>query len=635
MSLRDALQYKAVQLGRMSVEMTTAAASGHPSTSLSLAHVATVLMYRVMRWDPQNPWDLRADRLVLSEGHAVPIIYAACIDLGVKVGRDRATARSLAAAEVADLRKADSVLDGHPNPHLGFPFFDSATGSLGQGLSAGAGVALAARMRGTKRRVFVVCGDGEMREGQVAEAIDFVKDQGIVNLTLVINCNDIAQSGHVSPQQSVDVLEKKLKAAGWSVRVVDGHDVEALEPALARSSRSKPQAVLCRTVKGWGVKGLQGLGVHGKALDAEQTRAAMAELALPPAPAELAELIPPKPRGGKVKASPEIVPLGTPDFSEAMKKGRLSTRKAYGLALRDLGRASPQVVALDADVSNSTFSEYFGHEFPARFVECKIAEQNMVSVGVGLAAGGLVPFANSFGKFLVRAYDQLEMAAISGANLKLAGSHSGVTLAADGPSQMALVDVPLLRALSHAKLCDGRPMARLLLPSDAVCAYRCVDLAARTEGLVYIRTLRPDMPLLYKLDEAFEWGGAKVLREGGDLTIVGSCYTVHMALAAAEKLSGEGIACSVVDCYSLPLEDERVLGIVRDPAQKMLVIDDSYVGSVGSELAELAAAARGARVVTMAVAETPKSAREPEEVLEQVGLGMKAVLEQARQLAGK
>jgi transketolase len=635
MAIREALEYKAIQIGRMAVEMTTAAGSGHPSTSLSLAHVTATLLYRVMRWNPENPWDLRSDRLVLSEGHAVPVVYSALIDMGVKVGRDAASARALTAAEVGDLRKADSVLDGHPNPHLGFPFFDAATGSLGQGLSAGAGVALAARMRGTKRRVFVVCGDGEMREGQVSEAIDFIVDQNITNLMLIVNCNDIAQSGHVSPQQSVAVLEKKLKAAGWGVRVVDGHNVAELEPALSRTSKTKPQAVLCRTVKGWGVKGLQGLGVHGKPLDAAQTQAALAELVLPAAPAELSALVPGRPRGGKVKKQPAIVPLGTPDFSSVMKKGVLSTRKAYGVALKDLGKANPQVVALDADVSNSTFSEYFGHEFPDRFVEGKIAEQNMVSVGAGMAAGGLVPFANSFGKFLVRAYDQIEMAAISGANLKLAGSHSGVTLAADGPSQMALVDVPFLRALSHARLCDGRPMARLLLPSDAVCAYRCVDMAARTEGLVYIRTLRPDMPLLYKLDEQFEWGGAKVLREGRDLTIVGSCYTTHMALAAADKLAGEGIQCGVVDCYSLPLDDDKVLGLVRDAKRTILVLDDSYVGSVGSELAEISSAASGARVSVMTVVETPKSAREPDEVLTQVGLGTTAVLARARYLVGK
>ena len=633
MSIKDALEYKAIELGRLSVQMTSDAGSGHPSTALSLAHITSVLMYRVMRWDPRNPWDDRADRLVLSEGHAVPIVYAACIDLGVKVGRDVASARSLTPADAGDLRKAGSVLDGHPNPYLGFPFFDSATGSLGQGLSVGAGIALAAKLAGTRRRVFVICGDGEMREGQITEAIDFVKDHNPGNLVLVVNCNGIAQSDYVSEQQSAAVTAKKLKAAGWAVREVDGHDVTALEKALGRIPKAKPLAVVCRTEKGWGVSSLKGLGVHGKALSPEATRAAIDEMALPARPEELDGLTPPAPRGRKPKKQSKWVPLGPPDFSAVATGGKLSTRKAYGIALREFGKVNPRVVALDADVSNSTFSAYFREEIPERFIECKIAEQNMVSVAGGMAAGGLLPFANSFGKFLVRAYDQLEMGAIGGLNMKLAGSHSGVTLAADGPSQMALVDVPFLRALSHATLCDGRPMARLLLPADAMCAYRSVELAARCEGLVYIRTLRPDMPILYGPDESFDFGGAKVLREGGDLTLVGSCYTVHTALEVAERLSAEGVDCAVVDCYSLPLADERVLAMVRAPGRTMLVIDDSYIGSVGSELAELSAASRGARVVTMAVAEVPRSARKPDEVLRQVGLGTEAILARARLLA--
>lgn len=632
MSLREALEYKAIQLGRMAVEMTGDAGSGHPSTALSLAHVTAVLMYRVMRWDPEDPWDMRADRLVLSEGHAVPIIYAACIDLGMKVGRDRKSARPLTAKEVHDLRKADSILDGHPNPYLGFPLFDSATGSLGQGLSGGAGLALAAKMLGTRRRVFVVCGDGEMREGQIAEAVDFASDHCPGNLTMVVNCNGQGQSDHVSPEQSAETLSRKLKAAGWTVRTVDGHDVEALEKAIGRVTRAKPLAVLCRTVKGWGVPALKSVDSHGKALSAADTQQALLELSLPAPPPEVDQLAPSKPRGRKVKPEPDLVPLDPPDFSGAATNGRLATRKAYGVGLRELGRKNPRVVALDADVKGSTFSVYFEKEFAGRFFECKIGEQNMVSVAGGMAAGGLLPFANSFGKFLVRAYDQIEMAAIGGLNIKLAGSHSGVTLAADGPSQMALADVPFLRALSHARLCDGRPMMVVLMPADAVCAYRCVELAARHAGPVYIRTVRPDMPILYDADEKFAIGGAKMLRQGDDLTLVGSCYTVHMALETAETLAAEGVGCRVVDCYSLPVTDQRLLALVRDPGQKMLVLDDSYAGAVGSELAEVAAESRGARVVVMNVRHTPKSAREPAEVLSQVGLGAEAILARARQL---
>jgi len=634
MSTAEALKYKAIQLGRLAVQMTSEAASGHPSTALSLAHITAVLMYRAMRWNPQDPWDLRADRLVLSEGHAVPIIYAACIDLGVMVGGDKRSGRPLLPEDVHDLRKAGSLLDGHPNPHLGFPLFDAATGSLGQGLSAGAGVALAAKLMGTKRRVFVICGDGEMREGQTAEAADFLKDHNPGNLALIVNCNGQGQADYVSEQQSADVLVKKLKAAGWAVRDVNGHDVEALDSALKTIPKARPLAVICRTVKGWGVKALQTVGAHGKALSEEQTQAAIDELALPPRPADLDDLVPQPPRGKKVAPVPAVASLDPPDFSEVAKDGRLATRKAYGIGLREFGRKNPAVVVLDGDVSNSTFARYFAETLPERFFECKIAEQNMVSVAGGMAAGGLLPFANSFGKFLVRAYDQIEMAAISGHNLKLAGSHSGVTLAADGPSQMALVDVPFLRAMCHARLCDGQPMAVLLMPADAVCAYRCVELAARHQGLAYIRTLRLDMPAIYGPDDEFTIGGAKVLREGADLMLVGSCHTVHLALEAADTLRAEGIRCGVVDCYSLPLADERLLAMTRDRNRKLLVLDDSYVGSVGSELAEVSAASQGARVAVLAARQAPKSARKPEEVLRQVGLGTDDILAAARNLAG-
>ncbi len=632
MNMREALEYKAIEIGRMAVEMTADAGSGHPSTALSLAHITSVLMYQVMRWDPKDPWDLRADRLVLSEGHAVPIVYSACIDLGVMVGRDLKSARPLGREEIHDLRKSESLLDGHPNPKLGFPFFDSATGSLGQGLSVGAGLALAARHLATKRRIYVVCGDGEMREGQISEAIDFISDHNPGNICLVVNCNGMGQSDYVSRQQSPEVIAKRLKAVGWAVRLVDGHDVEALKSALDRLPRNKPLAVLARTVKGWHVPSLSAVDAHGKALSAEDTRTALEQLPLPEKPQEVETLYPPRPRGRKVKLPKRLEPMAAPDFSAALKNGKLATRKAYGIGLKALGEANPNIMVLDADVRGSTFADMFAKAFPERFVECKIGEQNMVSAAAGMAAGGVMPWANTFGKFFVRAYDQVEMAAISGVNIKLAGSHSGVTLAADGPSQMAIVDLPFMRCFCHARLSDGQIMGVMLMPADAMCAYRCVELAARHQGLAYIRTLRPELPLLYDAAETFEIGGAKMLRQGPHLTIVGSCYTTHMALKAADQLATEDIGCTVIDCYSLPVTDQKVLALARDPGQRMLVLDDSYTGGVGSELAEVAAAWQGARVVTMAVATAPKSAREPEEVLEQVGLGLDDILTRAREM---
>jgi len=445
-----------------------------------------------MRYDLANPWNPHSDRLVLSEGHAVPIVYAAYADLGGVVGTDPSDARKLTLDDLMGLREIESVLDGHPNPAVGFPFFDAATGSLGQGISVAGGLGLAARLDGSDRTVYVLCGDGESREGQIWEALDFIADHCLANVRIIFNCNGMGQSDYVSPQQSPEVLARKIEAYGLHPVTIDGHDPEAISKALSLDPPDgKPVAVVAKTVKGWGVPELQVVGYHGKPLSAEAAEKALQDLALPPAPPDI-DLCPAMPKGEIPKADRGPIRMPDPDFAalasdqkklaDSVAKGELATRHAYGLTLRALGEASERIVALDGDVSNSTFSRFFAERFPDRFFECRIAEQNMCSMAAGLAAAGKVPFANSFAKFLVRAYDQIEMAAYTCANLKLVGSHSGVTLAS--------VTTP-----------KGQSGAVVLNPCDAVSAYKLAVAMANYEGLAYMRTLRSATSFVYEPGE--------------------------------------------------------------------------------------------------------------------------------------
>jgi transketolase len=418
----------------------------------------------------------------------------------------------------------------------------------------------------------------------------------------------------------------------------------AIRKALAaKPPKGKPIVIIAKTVKGWGVSLMQQVGFHGKPLSRDEMAQAMIELKLPDERPDM-ELCPPMPKG-EIPAR-EHGPISMPDpdlqkliegtkFGATLAKGKLATRQAYGLALRALGRASKRVVALDGDVSNSTFSEIFGHESPDRFVECRIGEQNMVSVAAGLAAGGKIPFANSFAKFIVRAYDQVEMAANSCANVKLVGSHSGISLAADGPSQMGVVDPAFFGALASVRSPKGRPGAICLNPSDAVSTYKLVCLMANYDGLCYMRTLRPEMPILYKPEEAFHLIGQKVLARGKDVTLVAWGYTVHECRKALEALKAEGIECGLVDAYSLPLADDFLDAVGAAAGSTLLVVEDNYAGGIGSAVAVAAGRWPGLRVETMTPERMPKSGRSPDDVMKFCGIDCGAIGRRVKALLGK
>ncbi len=637
------LDRKVISLSKQIVNMCTAAGSGHPSSALSLVHLTTALMYRVMRYDPKNPWNTGSDRLVLSEGHAVPVLYAAYCDLGGVAGTPTRPVELTFEAALT-LRDNDSLLDGHPNPAIGFGFFDAATGSLGQGLSVAAGLAAAARLDGSDKKIYCICGDGESREGQVWEALDFIVDHKLTAVRAIFNCNGQAQSDYVSPQQSAEALAGKLGAFGFDVRVIDGHNWEDIFAALTAEAADKPLAIVAKTVKGWGVAELQKHTYHGKPLAEAQLSAAMAdldakaaELGVADAPdAPAVELTAPaavtRPGDGPVSAGDFAEALAACGFDKALEARKLATRRAYGVALAALG-ADPRVVAMDGDVKNSTFADLFAKAHPDRYFEARIAEQNMISAACGLAASGRIPFVSSFAKFLVRGYDQLEMAVITNANIKLCGSHAGVSLAADGPSQMGLPDLAFMRSFAHSRRVDGLPAIQVFCPSDAISAFKLTELMANTPGTCYMRTHRPDVDFIYDQAEQFTLGGFKHLVDGEDIVIVASGYMVHVARKALPLLEEAGLSASLIDAYSIPLATDEILRIGDDCRGQILVVEDNYIGGFADEIASAAAASDlGVAVKALYVQSVPKSAKTPDDILRQVRLSPEDIAAAAQEM---
>lgn len=647
MSFEAAVHAQAIELDRLALEMTAAAGSGHPSSAMSLGHLVTVLMFSTMRWSPDYPDYPTSDRLVLSEGHAVPIVYAACAKLGVSIGKDPENRRKMTVDDAMRLREAGSEIDGHPNPMEGFPFFDAATGSLGQGLSVAAGLALAARLDGLDKRVYCIVGDGEAREGQVTEAIDFIIDHKLANVLPIFNCNGYGQADRVSDQQSPKKVKARLEAAGFAVREIDGHSPAQIKTALdefcAKSAGKDPMAIIATTIKGWGATVLHGNGWHGRPPTGDTLAKALAELderrielTSSLVSSDSFEIQPPaeaKPRDNK---SAEMVALGdfvkTIDMTSALQTGKMATRRAYGIALRALGQQNDRVVVLDADVSNSTFADLFKKDsaLASRFVECKIAEQNMYSAAAGMSAGGKVPFCSTFAKFVTRGYDQIEMAINGGANIKIIGSHAGVTLAADGPSQMSLPDIGWFRGFTTMRDHRGNPGVYILQPSDAYAAYALTHAMAEYEGVCYMRTLRADTEFIYSDQTAFNLGGFETLAEGRDILLCAAGYMVHEANKALDLLDKAGISATLVDLYSIPFDTDALLDIANQNNGQIITIEDNYGGGIGAAVAEaLTGSGDAFTLKQMHVRRIPKSAKTPEEVLKMCQISASDIVAEA------
>jgi transketolase len=609
-----ALKNIATRLRIHSVESTTAAGSGHPSSCCSSAEIVAVAFFADMRFDPLDPHRADNDRFILSKGHAAPILYAAWAESGAF---DR--------ARLLTLRKLDSDLEGHPTPRL--PFVDVATGSLGQGICAAVGMALNARRIHSTYRTYALLGDGESAEGSVFEAATVGSFHRLDNLCAIIDVNGLGQSRPTMLDHDLRALSARWTASGWNAIEVDGHDVAALMTAFetARRTSGRPSVLLARTVKGKGVSIMEGKeGWHGKALSAEQLTAALVELKRQfvdggsmdgPSPLQVhrPDGPPPSEQAGKPVAGPTY------------KAGELvATREAYGTALAKLGDADPRVVALDADVKNSTFSERFEKAHPDRFYQNFIAEQVMLGASMGLAGRGAIAFPSTFAAFLSRAYDFIRMTAISNLNVKIAGSHCGVSIGDDGPSQMGLEDLAMMRA---------QPNMTVLYPCDAVSAERLLSLAAQHPGPAYVRTSRPKTPVIYTDDDDFHIGGLHVLRESPDdvVTVVAAGVTVFEALSAYDELSRSGVRIRVIDLYSVqPLDRDALIRAARSTHDSIITVEDHYAaGGIGDAVSE-AVDETGMTVRRLAVREIPRSGK-PEELLERFGISARHIVNAVRE----
>jgi transketolase len=602
-----ALARMAQTLRRISLETTSEAGSGHPTTAMSAAEIAAVLFFDEMRWDPRDPSGDRADVFVLSKGHAAPLLWAVLHQAGA-ISEDPMT-----------LRRHDSVLEGHPTPLV--PWVRVATGSLGQGLCAAGGMAWARTLDGHPGRVYALLGDGEMAEGAVWEAAEFCSYNTLDNLCAIVDVNRLGQSGPTMYGHDIDVYRRRFEAFGWAAVVVDGHDVAAVKDAFARArdTKGKPFAVLARTLKGKGVSFLEDKeGWHGKPVKkGEELQRALAELGDTTTTLKVEPRLYDAPARRRETGSVAL----TPEYTKGQE---VATREAYGTALAKLAKSSPAVVALDGDTKNSTFSERFKAVAPERFAEAFIAEQNMVGAALGMSTEGKIPFASTFAAFLSRAFDFIRMAVYSRPkHLVIVGSHAGVSIGEDGASQMALEDLAMMRGLIASTV---------LYPSDAVSAERAVETAAQTPGLVYIRTSRPKTAVLYDNAERFPLGGSKTLRSSAKdaVTVVAAGVTLHEALAAADRLGKEGIAVRVVDLYSIkPLDGDTLLRAARETRGIITVEDHGVNGGIGEAVA--AVVAGQTRVEILGVREIPRSGK-PGELLEVHGISSKAIEQAVRRL---
>jgi transketolase len=598
------------QLRVDSIRAAAVTKSGHPTSSMSAADLMAVLLAEYLHYDFDRPDDPRNDHLVFSKGHASPLMYSLYKAAG-----------AITDEELLTFRLFGSRLQGHPTPAI--PWVDVATGSLGQGLPYGVGIALAGKkLDRLPYRVWVLHGDSEVAEGSVWEAFEHASFYGLDNLTVILDVNRLGQRGETMHGWDLDSYAERARAFGWHAIEIDGHDVEAIDRAYAEavSKEGLPTVIVARTLKGKGVKEVEDKGGwHGKALDHPEE--AIAEL------------------GGERNivvdvAKPDI--KGEPHRFEASGSLELprweigeevATRRAYGDALAALGSARGDVVALDGEVSNSTYAEIFEEAHPERYFEMYIAEQQMVAAAVGLQVRNWVPFASTFAAFFTRAYDFIRMAAISQANIRLCGSHAGVSIGEDGPSQMALEDLAMMRAVHGSTV---------LYPCDANQTAQLVAQMADREGIVFLRTTRAATPVVYRSGDDFPIGGSRVLREGDDVAIVAAGITLHESLKAADRLIAEGIDARVIDLYSVkPVDAETLRAAAEATGGRILTVEDHWAeGGIGDAVLEaLSDGEAPARVVRLAVREMPGSGK-PAELLAAAGIDAAHIAEAARTLVG-
>lgn len=587
---------------------TTNAGSGHPTSSLSATDLMTVLFFGgTFRYDPSRPDHPNNDRILFSKGHASPLYYALW-----------AAAGKLSKQDLLTYRKFGSPLEGHPTP--AFRFVDAATGSLGQGLSIGVGMALNAKyLDELPYRTYVLLGDSEMSEGSQWEALQIAARYELDNLVGIVDVNRLGQRGETMYGWNLEAYENRIRPFGWKTITIDGHSFEEIQSAYSEAAKSRgPVMILAKTVKGKGVSFVENKnGFHGKALSEDDLQKALEELG------EVDETL-----RGEISTPEDATPLareavsvGAMDYSG---EKAVATRNAYGNALNRIYPRLPQIVSLDGEVSNSTRAEFFKESHPGRFFEMYVAEQNMAGASVGLASRGKIPFASTFSAFWTRAFDQIRMSAYSNANIKFVGSHAGVSIGEDGPSQMGLEDLAMFRTLLDSVV---------LYPADAVSTEKLVEEAAVHRGIVYLRTTRMGTPIVYDPSEGFPIGGSKVLHESeSDVATVIACgVTLHEALAAWKTLSDEGVRIRVIDLYSIKPVDVETLKRASAETDHLITVEDHYAQGGVADAVREALTLEGVPVHSLAVTKRPKSGK-PQELLDFEQISRTAIVEKIREL---
>ena len=614
MEKQNELQQKAKLIRKWALVSTTEAASGHPTSCLSAADLAAVLFDKYFTYDLANPLNLYNDRFVLSKGHAAPLLYTL---FGM--------AGAYPLEELKTLRKFGSRFEGHPVPK--FPYTEAATGSLGQGLSVGAGLAWLAKRENLPFKTFVLTGDGELAEGQVWEAANFASHEKLDNLIAILDINRLAQSQETMFGHDISKYVDRFQGFGFEVISIDGHNLDEIDHAFqaaTQSANGKPHAIIARTYKGKGISFLENKeNWHGKPLKKDELQKALEELG---SVDDNLKFNLKKP--SQTKLPPNAFVEVDIDMSFDKNK-EYATREVFGEALEKVAEKNKEIYALDADVKNSTFTETFQKAFANRFGECYIAEQNMVSLAAGLSRLGKVPFVATFAAFFTRAADQIRMARVSETNIKFVGSHVGVSIGEDGPSQMGLEDIALFGAM---------PDPVILQPADAVCTSKVIPQMAAHKGIVYMRTLRSKTPILYNTSDEFAIGGSKVLRmsESDELTVAATGITVFEAIKAAEELRKEGTNIRVIDCYSIsPIDKETLVKCVHETKRKILIsVEDHYEHGGMGDFAAAAVAGTEAHVIKMAVTKISQSGTK-DELLDDAGINAAHIVSLVKQTVGE
>lgn len=620
------------------IRATTASKSGHPTSCFSAVEIVTVLFRYYLSFAIDRVHCYDNDRFVLSKGHAVPLVYAAWKMRGV-----------VTEEQIKTLRKVDSVFEGHPTPR--FPYNEGATGSLGQGLALGLGLSLGSRIHNDRFITYVLLGDGELAEGSVWEAAALADYHKAPRLVAIVDVNRLGQSGATMYEHDVANYEKKFKAFGWETVVIDGHSFEEIVNVFNQIKDRRMEqpgfriAIIAKTIKGYGLgEFADNLQWHGKALSEEDAEVVIEKLKKENDKLTPRFFIPEKrwyldrmERLNRIGIThfDRVIPfkgvnLQNDQHQELFERGKkMSTRKAFGYALLALGWRNEKIVVLDADVQNSTFTEFFAQKYPRYFIQCFIAEQSMVGIATGIERRGYIPFAATFGAFFTRAYDQIRMAGIGRNALRLCGSHCGVSIGQDGPSQMALEDIALMAAI---------PQSIILYPSDAVSAYYLTQLSGGYfDGISYLRTTRADTPILYDQDQTFTIGGSHILRQSDrDIAcVVAAGITVHEALKAYKMLQQEGISIAVIDAYSIkPLDVKTIIDVAQRCGGNIVTIEDHYeYGGLGSMVA-MATTQHACRVTMLCVKEISRSGL-PEELMKLAGIDADTLVQTIKKLHKK